>query len=45
MCESNIIFHFSLLSGESMGMCDGVPSTAQFSFSYFSIKTYAEGTH
>ena len=32
VCESNIIFHFSLLSGESMGICDCLPSTVQSSF-------------
>ena len=31
-CESNIIFHFSLLGGESVEICDGVPSTMQSSF-------------
>ena len=31
MCESNIIFYFSLLNGESVGICDSVPSIVQSS--------------
>ena len=28
-CVSNIVFHFSLLSGENVGISDGVPLTEQ----------------
>ena len=31
MFENIIIFHFSLLSGESVGTCNGAPSTARSS--------------
>ena len=32
VCKSNIIFHFYQPSGESMGICDDMPLTAQSSF-------------
>ena len=40
MCQIIIIFHFSLLSGESVGICIGVPWTAQ---SGLSLKTFHFG--
>ena len=35
VCKSNIIFHFSLLIGESVEICEGVPSTARSYFFFF----------
>ena len=44
VCLSVIPLHVSTLV-QSVGICDGVPSTAQSSFSYFFIRTYVVGTH
>ena len=46
MCGKNIIFHFSLLSGESVGMCDGaIDCDLVDIFSDFLMETNMMNTH